>query len=344
MGSGAEFNVPLACTVPPDGSLKLANDLVRVKFNFERNFRVQVEAAGDAATSGNLTWGGALGAQVQHSLGRSLGPLQDPQVSAGAQLDLVDFARAFQDLDEHGVATKCLEAISVACEGKIINTPNLTLSAGAQAGFDADLCFFGIQVDLAFQHQLPLRGVNVTALTSGVVGVRFGPGLRAYQYVAQRVGVPVIEQFLMRTLPRFAEEGALVGVLRAMGIWAFAIQSGYDIMQLSQWFCRMAYQRGVRRGQAYKYASAYIRTVYLDRYYRAGPDAIERGAIEQARRDARLLGYVLLRRRLEERFNEGRHFHIARNQHFMTTDSGLEPLINRFGEAVDSGAPILGRY
>lgn len=344
MGGGAEFSIPLAFTIPPDNALKLANDLVRVKFNFERNFRIQIEAAGDASTSASITFGGATGAQVQHSLQSSLAGLHDAEVSAGAQLDLVDFAREFQELDDAGVATKCLEAISVAFQGKIVDTRHLTWSAGAQAGFDPDLCFFGISTDLAFQHQFPVRGANVTAVTSGVVGIRFGPGLRAYEYVAQRVGVPAIEQFLIRTLPRLVEEGALIGVLRAMGIWAFAIQSGYDIMQLSQWICRSAYQRGVQRGQAYKYASAYIRTVYMDRYYRVVPDSIERGAIEQARRDARHLGYVLLRRRLEERFNEGRHFHINRTQHFMTTDSGLEPLINRFGEALDSGAPILGRY
>lgn len=334
---GVEYRVPLSATLPPEGCFKPGSDLVRLKVVLERTFVVSVQGSGQSATSVTGTGGGALGATVTHSIETKL---TNFQASGEVQLDMVDLARNVSTMDKEGFATTCLEAISVGLSRQFDLGRHVQTSVGTEAGFDRDLCFFAASLDVSFQHQVQLGSATVSASTTGSFKLRFGPGMRVYTSLAQRVGVPAVERFLMRVLPQVASESALLGIFRAAGIWGFAIQTGFDVMHLSQWICRMAWERGVRRGQAHKYASAYIYTVYNQTgYYRGQPDAIERTAINQAQRDLHHLGYALLRRRLEERFCGGRHILISRATGFAPSDSEFGPLIFAFGEALDRGAP-----
>jgi hypothetical protein len=329
-----EINVPISADIPNEGCFKPWNDGVRFKVEVERSFSVSGE--GDTMPEFGSSPASAVSASLTHTMQHKFGSVE---ASAGYDLDTSGFVDVISSGNPREAATTCLEALSASLTGKFDLCRFAELSAGAEAAFDSDLCFFTVSAELNFHYDLPVRGGQTTLASGGSVKLHFGPGLRVYGYVAQRVGVPVVEQFLRRVLPRMATEGALVGVLQALNIWAFAIQSGVDIMHLSQWICRTAYQRGVHRGQAHKYASAYLYTLYLQNgYYVPSPDSIERGAIAQARADIHRLGYALLRRRMEERYNGRRHLQVNQTTGFAVNDSALGPVIWNFGEALDRGA------
>jgi hypothetical protein len=312
--------------------------------NLERTFQVQVESRNGGPTTATGAAVGSLGVEVKRSLeSRIHSDLNAPEASAGINLNMVDLSRSVNTLNDRDVARFCLEAISGQLSQSADFGP-VSVTAGVEAGPDWDLCFFGVNLDVTFKHQLQLSGVNVSGETSGSVALRFGPGLRAYAYLAQRVGVPAVERFLIRIVPRFAERGALMGVLRAAGIWAFAIQAGYDVMRISQSICRSAWQRGVARGQAHAFARAYVYSVYMGSAQSSNPsDRVVRLAVQAAERDAYHLGFTALRQGLEERFNERRVIPVGYFG-FATRDDGLAEMANRMGSALDSGAPMHERY
>ena len=337
-----EFQVPMGSrSFPEDGCFKPGNDLVRLKVEVEGEFVLSMDE--QDANPATVRGGGALGVSVAHEFQTKLARCE---ASGEFELSMEDAEKIFSSNDRHEMRDKLFECVSAGLSAEFDLGPGTQVTVGTEAGFDSDLCFFAATIELTFECQIG-RGSDprATASVTGSVEIRFGPGLRVYQDIARRMGVPVIERFLTRAIPRVVSESALIGILDAINIWALAAELGYHIMQLSQWICRNAWERGVRRGQTQAYASAYIRAVYMgSNYHLATINAIERAAIEQAEEDAFFLGLAMLRQQLERRYNQGRHFHYGAGQRFLTTDGNLHYLIDSFGAALDVGAPVSQRY
>lgn len=344
----------LDCSAPMTGCLN-PSGWVRCKFKLRGRFTLQDLAGSGVQHLGAFQAGlsgTGIGASAQPTVLQAWSNHLQVQLQGSASLNVSDFADFEQP---QPLGAFFFNALSAGVSSSL-TFHDVNVQASLTTALDPDMCFFCLQPQVTLHLPVGPPGDAVArANLSGAVGLKFGPGLRTLEALAQRFGMPAVEKLITRAVPLAGDAAipTILTFLRAVSLWIFAAEVGFEIMGLSRTICAGEYRIGEREGSLATMTDGYVWRVYFrDRLSPAdipqapGPRNAFMKGFQLADRHVRNVGYLWLRHSLERDFNAGRRIPTTsyRFPGWVTSGDATEHLRNGLRQALLNGRPILNRY